>query len=182
MIGCSQAQPLVADNRIGGNPSWADSFSRCGEGWNHATHWMAHAPPHLFVTVEGNKSGYQSDAGTAPTCLEPGHFGHFEAGSHASQAQRTKRCQRPDAHGVYWDGLRSAAAIVPICACEKRLGLGINTCARRTRSGKLCSELCLFVPARSRSHPARYIERIWRPRRDSNPCYRRERALTDWIT
>jgi hypothetical protein len=26
------------------------------------------------------------------------------------------------------------------------------------------------------------VDKVWRPRRDLNPCYRRERALTDWIT
>ena len=25
------------------------------------------------------------------------------------------------------------------------------------------------------------LEKIWRPRRDLNPCYRRERAIPGWI-
>jgi integrase len=39
-------------------------------------------------------------------------------------------------------------------------------------------------PSVPRTHgtPALVVDKVWRPRRDLNPCYRRERALTGWIT
>ncbi len=42
-----------------------------------------------------------------------------------------------------------------------------------------------LVAAGGQIDPAAEVRRfipVWRPRRDLNPCYRRERALTDWIT
>src|SRR5882762_7729257 len=45
---------------------------------------------------------------------------------------------------------------------------------------KLATELCLFVPAPKVSAPPQAPEKIWRPRRDLNPCYRRERSRCNY--
>jgi len=37
---------------------------------------------------------------------------------------------------------------------------------------------CLFVPAKFRRNLVHLVDSIWRPRRDLNPCYRRERAVS----
>ena len=44
----------------------------------------------------------------------------------------------------------------------------------------LAALLFLFVPAKNRRLFLQVVDKIWRPRRDLNPCYRRERSRCNY--
>jgi hypothetical protein len=88
---------------------------------------------------------------------------------------------RPRYGACNWGVKGSPHESVPFCAYEKTTNLGKCSCGTAGRADSSGSA----VPSCACEKPSLFlqvVDKIWRPRRDLNPCYRRERAQTNWIT
>ena len=151
---------FASPHRRGRQPYWPGALvpgstqTRARSGWHSGECRLAHTPAHLRNTDEGEWRRHQDHPGTAPPLELQGHRRRLHTGDDQSEARGAKQSRQDDSAGQG----------------SQKGGL----------SGPVLPYRTLSNPRPKGSISITSLE-CWRPRRDLNPCYRRERAIPCWI-
>ena len=163
-------------------PHANDNPSSRSKGRDHTAHWVAHVPTYVFFVVESKQNGHQGNPRIASSCVQPGHPRHIYASRNSSEATSPEQ-RHSTSRGVYSScGLRPTCGNVFLfCASAKRYDRREKHWLCHKVRSHCRRDLCLFCAYMKEPGKLQVTEKIWRPRRDLNPCYRRESKLQNAV-
>ena len=160
-IGYSPADCTTGESRTEEQQFCVITSSRLPKAWYSKAHWVAYVSPRILDVSQKPWSRIQSHAGTDEAFLAALYARRVHAGGWPSEAGRASR-------GAF--ALLRAAGFTRWLRDYRAGVAGSNPDSRCKKDTKMW----LFAPSNIRRKFVQVAESIWRPRRDLNPCYRRE--------